>query len=149
MQCHFASITPDGTRIVMAHTRGLRVWNLRLLREGLSGLGLDWAAPSYPPRETHIEPRNVQFIGSESLDPRIQEFREIVRAVMTPLIKWKRTDARDYIARGRAYDRLGLDNLAERDYNTAVRLDERLAEARLARGIAFFVARRGAKPSPT
>jgi serine/threonine protein kinase/WD40 repeat protein len=47
--------TPDGTRL-LAHTngkaRGVRVWDLRLVRRQLAEMGLDWDAPPYPQAET-------------------------------------------------------------------------------------------------
>ena len=39
--------TPDGTRVVAAAADGLRVWDLRLIRERLVAMGLDWDAPRY------------------------------------------------------------------------------------------------------
>jgi hypothetical protein len=44
--------TPDGTRLI-AHTngkvKGVRVWDLRLIRRHLAEMGLDWAAPPFLP----------------------------------------------------------------------------------------------------
>jgi serine/threonine protein kinase/WD40 repeat protein len=44
--------TPDGTRL-LAHTngkvRGVRVWDLRLIRQQLADMRLDWDTPPYPP----------------------------------------------------------------------------------------------------
>jgi serine/threonine protein kinase/WD40 repeat protein len=42
--------TPDGTRLIGVGTgKGVRVWDLRLIREHLAEMGLDWDAPPYPP----------------------------------------------------------------------------------------------------
>jgi serine/threonine protein kinase/WD40 repeat protein len=43
-----AAFTPDGTRLVVAARNGLRVWDLRRIRQELEKLGLDWDAPSHP-----------------------------------------------------------------------------------------------------
>jgi serine/threonine protein kinase/WD40 repeat protein len=43
-----AAFSPDGTRLVIEAKNGLRVWDLRRIREGLVEMGLDWAAPPYP-----------------------------------------------------------------------------------------------------
>jgi serine/threonine protein kinase/WD40 repeat protein len=43
-----ASFTRDGTKLVVLAKNGLRVWDLRRIREGLDELGLDWAAPPFP-----------------------------------------------------------------------------------------------------
>jgi WD40 repeat protein len=44
--------TPDGTRLI-AYRNGkvkeIRVWDLRLIRQHLTAMGLDWDAPPYPP----------------------------------------------------------------------------------------------------
>jgi serine/threonine protein kinase/WD40 repeat protein len=42
-----AVFTPDGARLVVTAKDGLRVWDLRRLREKLVLLGLDWQAPPY------------------------------------------------------------------------------------------------------
>ncbi|HJZ94163.1 MAG TPA: protein kinase, partial [Gemmataceae bacterium] len=44
--------TPDRTRlIVMSAVRGAHIWDLRLIRRHLAGMGLDWDAPPYPPAD--------------------------------------------------------------------------------------------------
>jgi serine/threonine protein kinase/WD40 repeat protein len=46
--------TPDGTRLVMSGTgyTGLYVWDLRLIRQQLKELGLDWEWPDFPPPDS-------------------------------------------------------------------------------------------------
>jgi serine/threonine protein kinase len=44
-----AGFTTDATRLVVRAKNGLRVWELRRIREELDKLGLDWDAPPYPP----------------------------------------------------------------------------------------------------
>ena len=54
------AFTPDGTRLVApsADSRAIHVWDLRLIRQGLKDLGLDWDAPPYPEaRKTTLGPR--------------------------------------------------------------------------------------------
>lgn len=43
---HFA---PDGARLVLQVSDGMRVWDLRGVRQELAKLGLDWDAPVYLP----------------------------------------------------------------------------------------------------
>jgi hypothetical protein len=45
------AFSPDDTQLVATHnlTRELVVWDLRLLREELAKMGLDWARPPFPP----------------------------------------------------------------------------------------------------
>jgi hypothetical protein len=54
--------TPDGTRLVTVNqTRGIHVWDLRLLREELKQRNLDWVASAYQPAEPSGEPLQVRF----------------------------------------------------------------------------------------
>jgi tetratricopeptide (TPR) repeat protein len=46
-----AAFSPDGTQLVIGANNGLRVWDLRLIREGLVEMKLDWAALPYPKAE--------------------------------------------------------------------------------------------------
>jgi serine/threonine protein kinase/WD40 repeat protein len=40
--------TPDGTRLVTVALNGIHVWDLRLVRQQLKELGLDWEWPEFP-----------------------------------------------------------------------------------------------------
>ena len=45
-----SGFTPDGGRLVVARAAGgVRVWDLRRIREQLKKLGLDWNMPPFPP----------------------------------------------------------------------------------------------------
>jgi hypothetical protein len=49
-----ACFTPDGTKLIAlsgGKVRGIRVWDLRLIRQHLANMGLDWDAPPYPPAD--------------------------------------------------------------------------------------------------
>lgn len=49
---HPPVFTTDGTRLIASTNvkgKGIRVWDLRLIRQQLAELGLDWDAPPYPP----------------------------------------------------------------------------------------------------
>jgi len=44
--------TPDGTKLIaVSPGHGIHVWNLRLIRQQLAAMGLDWDAPPYPPAD--------------------------------------------------------------------------------------------------
>jgi len=46
------SFSPDGTQLaVLERSRQLQLWDLRLIRERLKEMGLDWAMPPYPALE--------------------------------------------------------------------------------------------------
>lgn len=47
--------TPDGAKLIAlsdGKVRGIRVWDLRLMRQYLAKIGLDWDAPPYPPADS-------------------------------------------------------------------------------------------------
>jgi WD40 repeat protein len=46
-----ACFTPDGTKLIATCTSGkaIYIWDLRLLRQELAELGLDWDWPVFPP----------------------------------------------------------------------------------------------------
>ena len=48
--------TPDGTKLI-GLGYGIRVWDLRLVRQQLAELGLDWDAPPYPAADSRSEPK--------------------------------------------------------------------------------------------
>jgi hypothetical protein len=48
-----AAFSPDGAKLVIEANNGLRVWDLRRIRESLAVLGLDWDAPPFPPTRDH------------------------------------------------------------------------------------------------
>jgi serine/threonine protein kinase/WD40 repeat protein/tetratricopeptide (TPR) repeat protein len=69
---HALSFTADGTQLlgVSNDSFRVRVWDLRRIRAGLTELGLDWEAPSYPPAsaaEPNREPLRVQLVGADTL----------------------------------------------------------------------------------
>jgi WD40 repeat protein/Flp pilus assembly protein TadD len=55
--------SPDDSQIAVTHfaTRELMVWDLRLLREELSNMGMDWARPPYPPAASAPPPEPARF----------------------------------------------------------------------------------------
>jgi tRNA A-37 threonylcarbamoyl transferase component Bud32/WD40 repeat protein len=62
-----ATFTPDGTRLVANSKDGVSVWDLRLIRQGLSELGLDWDAPPFSPESPRADnpPLEVQIVGTD------------------------------------------------------------------------------------
>ncbi len=62
-----ACFTPDGTRLVAtcSSPTALYVWDLRLIRQQLKELGLDWDWPDFPPADHSIivrKPRQVEVL---------------------------------------------------------------------------------------
>ena len=56
---HFG--TPDGAELIAlgVESQALHVWDLRLIREQLAPMGLDWGAPAYPPPGPAAAPLSV------------------------------------------------------------------------------------------
>jgi WD40 repeat protein len=57
------AFSPDDTQLAVIHwgTRELLVWDLRLLREDLAKMGMDWNAPHYPPSPKEPTNKTVHF----------------------------------------------------------------------------------------
>jgi serine/threonine protein kinase/WD40 repeat protein len=84
--------TPDGTRLIGTHSsgsaKGVCVWDLRRIREHLVEMGLDWAAPPYPPvaetgpaRPLRVEVRTGPALTRQEKTRRaIEEYRRRVEA---------------------------------------------------------------------
>ena len=66
---HPRCFAPDGGRLYVtdSETGGVLVWDLRLLRQGLSNLGLDWDAPRSPPDAPPAGAWKVEFVGGDRL----------------------------------------------------------------------------------
>ena len=58
---NFLLFTPDGRRLIGVSKvgRAVHVWELARLRDGLSELGLNWDAPSYPPASPFTLPKTI------------------------------------------------------------------------------------------
>jgi hypothetical protein len=53
--------TRDGSELITLGTESyaLHIWDLRLIRQGLAKLNLDWDAPAYPPPPLPAPPLRV------------------------------------------------------------------------------------------
>jgi eukaryotic-like serine/threonine-protein kinase len=67
--------TPDGTRLISSSNgkvKGIHVWDLRLLRQHLAEMGLDWEAPPYPPADPGsktAQPLKVKLLLGDPATP--------------------------------------------------------------------------------
>jgi serine/threonine protein kinase/WD40 repeat protein len=62
--------TPDGARLIGADSgKGIRVWDLRLIRQHLAEMGLDWDALPYPPPdlESRVVPLRLEVRLGDSV----------------------------------------------------------------------------------
>ena len=57
------AFSPDDTQLAVVHgrTRDLLVWDLRLLREDLKKMGMDWSRAAYPPAVEAVSPRSSRI----------------------------------------------------------------------------------------
>jgi WD40 repeat protein/tetratricopeptide (TPR) repeat protein len=63
--------SPDGSQLVtFAGSEGaFQVWDLRLIRQQLKDMDLDWDLPPYPPSPESAKPLRVQLLPAEPLPP--------------------------------------------------------------------------------
>jgi WD40 repeat protein len=139
-----AAFTPDGTRLVVAATDGLRVWDLRRLRSELAQLGLDWDWPSYPAPEARP--------GSQPLDVQIDLGDLLAREKYTLILALSPSNAEAYYRRGLAYADFGQWPRAFDDFSRALALQPAYAEPlfrremyRRARAIQVYRADQGSR----
>jgi Tfp pilus assembly protein PilF len=122
-----AALTPDGTKLVVTAPNGLRVWDLRRVREELKKLDLDWDAPPYPPAPA-VAPLEVQ-VDRGGLDddqvlgnrPTPGDLRNLLVA-NSLILPFSPFDAPAYRLRGRAEGALRLARAAIADYFLALAL---------------------------
>jgi tetratricopeptide (TPR) repeat protein len=129
--------TPDGTRLVAVSNDGqaVHVWDLRLIREELAELGLDWDEPPYPPAAPAqpAETLRVTVVGDEltyNPGPMLAwEAQECsLQLLRNPL------DARLYSQRGRVFAQFSDTMKALADLNFALALQPDDPGARFLRG---------------
>jgi WD40 repeat protein len=65
------SFTPDGTQLVVTSVlaRAVHIWNLRLIRQRLGEIGLNWDAPPFPPADPECEANHLLKITVLPAEP--------------------------------------------------------------------------------
>jgi WD40 repeat protein len=58
------AFSPDGTQLAAGRDHIIHLWDLRLIREQLADLGLDWDSPPYPPPGRRPAPGQVVLVSS-------------------------------------------------------------------------------------
>jgi serine/threonine protein kinase/tetratricopeptide (TPR) repeat protein/WD40 repeat protein len=134
---HRPVFTPDSSQLVVPHNQGIRVWDLRRIREGLKELSLDWDGPSFQ-KPAERPPSRARFVGTILIEPRVATTVELARGLFAPYFSSHGDSASSRLAQGRALLRLGFAALAERALDWALALDPRLADAYRERGIVRF-----------
>jgi eukaryotic-like serine/threonine-protein kinase len=115
--------SPDGTRVI-AHDVGreaIYVWDLRLIRERLKELGLDWDWPEFKPAPKAQRSRAPLAVTVDPGDLAFPESRMAV-AVFSLAIALNPLNHEAYHQRGMAYGRLNDHRKAIDDYTTFLSL---------------------------
>jgi WD40 repeat protein/Tfp pilus assembly protein PilF len=109
--------SPDGSQLVTSAGRdgSFQVWDLRLIRQQLKAIGLDWDLPPYPPPPS-APPPLPQGVGQRG------PLRVKVLAA-EPLPPSKELDAQAHLERGLLYAQLREYQRAWADFNRASELD--------------------------
>jgi tetratricopeptide (TPR) repeat protein len=116
-----AKFTPDGRKVVVATSDGLRIWDLRGIRRELAKLGLDWKAAPYPPAEESKDQPPLEVVlnpGELAAEP-----PQAVIAKYSVAIAFMPFNADAYLRRGRAYFQDQQWREAADDLGLAVTLD--------------------------
>jgi serine/threonine protein kinase/WD40 repeat protein/tetratricopeptide (TPR) repeat protein len=133
-----ACFTPDGTRLIASCSgnTAIYVWDLRLIRQQLRELGLDWEwdefAPAVKVGESHEllagESHEVRVIDPTALLDQAQSHVatrhwDEAFAAYGEAIRLSPNDAEAYFARGDTHATLGRWTPAAADYSRALELD--------------------------
>jgi eukaryotic-like serine/threonine-protein kinase len=114
-----ACFSPDGTRLVATVLGGkaLYVWDLRLIRQQLKAMDLDWDWPDFPPAPAEEKPvTSVTVDLGELGNPREDVALYSLALALQPM----NLDA--YLQRGRAWGRLKQAQEAIADYSAFLAL---------------------------
>lgn len=98
-----ACFSPDGTRLVATVSGGkaLYVWDLRLIRQQLKAMGLDWDWPEFPPAPAAEKPVTSITVDTGDLgDPREDVALYSLSLALQPI------NPEAYLRRSRAWSRL-------------------------------------------
>jgi serine/threonine protein kinase/WD40 repeat protein len=86
--------TPDGTRLVVvaAYANAIHIWDLRTIRAGLKGMGLDWDWPEFPPdRDEHkvLEPVTIEVVPARRAGFALTREQQAKRAIERFRREWE------------------------------------------------------------
>jgi serine/threonine protein kinase/WD40 repeat protein/tetratricopeptide (TPR) repeat protein len=124
--------SPDGTRVI-AHVTGLEaiyVWDLRLIRERLKELGLDWDWPEFKPAPKAQRSRAPLAVTVDAGHLALPEPPMAV-ALFSLAIALNPLNPEAYHQRGMAYGRLNDHRKAIDDYSTFLSLTPRGSPGRV------------------
>jgi serine/threonine protein kinase/WD40 repeat protein/tetratricopeptide (TPR) repeat protein len=132
------TFSPDGTQLVFtsADTPAVHIWNLRLIRDQLAQMGLDWDAPAYP-ADAPGPPLRPFLVDLGPLDEDRQHCIEPPKELLdryTARLAADPVDAEAHHHRAHALLSLGRFDEALGDLNEAIRSRPGNAHFRTVRG---------------
>src|SRR5262249_15207733 len=116
-----AHLTPDKTSLIatISDNSAIYVWNLRLIREQLKELGMDWDLPEFPPLADVEVPRAPLAVTIEAgilRKPAFESDQDAV-AAYSLMLALQPINPEAYLERGLAYGRLKQAAKAVADYD--------------------------------
>ena len=126
--------TPDGSRLITVHrSKGMHVWDLRLLREELAEHGLDWDAEPLVPAVSRGTLPRIQWTPGD-----LERLRDVQEAANYDLsVRVAPKLSQRWFFRGLYREQAGLYEKALEDLRTALEL--RPTDARLCNEIAWIL----------
>jgi serine/threonine protein kinase/WD40 repeat protein/Tfp pilus assembly protein PilF len=138
--------SPDGSQLAACCSgHGIRVWDLRLIRQQLADMGLDWDLPPYPSVESAAPPKplRVKVTGGDLARPQTAASPHDQLALYSLAIALAPLSVHPdpYHWRGHVYERLGKPQQAIDDFSAALRLLPPPANPKLQAHLHFVRAR--------
>jgi WD40 repeat protein/tRNA A-37 threonylcarbamoyl transferase component Bud32/Tfp pilus assembly protein PilF len=133
--------SPDGTQLAVtaAYNRCVHVWDLRLIRQRLKEMRLDWEWPEFPPARKGPEKVLPRFVvdGGSLTPPFVQskdESPERTIARATAALQANAEDVAAYHFRAHAYEKLNEHARAVADFTEALKRQPANAHFLVCRG---------------
>jgi serine/threonine protein kinase/Tfp pilus assembly protein PilF/sugar lactone lactonase YvrE len=110
--------SPDGGQLVISTKREIHVWDLRLIREQLNAMDLNWDTATQPPAKSPTDQLPLRVVVLKP-PPREEQLRNqiVLRSLQSVFAPYH---PEPYHQRGHAYDALGQYQKAIDDYTQAL-----------------------------
>jgi eukaryotic-like serine/threonine-protein kinase len=125
---NWLAFNPDGSRLVTCggETRAAAIWDLRLIRQQLAAMGLDWDQPPYPSTpDSPPPPLPRAEVDLGPLRDHTEQFTTAAETLLSrysALLKSQPDNAEAFHQRGHALFRLNREAEAAADWEASLRL---------------------------